>query len=166
MTHSARHAATDDELHAYADLVGQTLVAGALPPLAGRLWGWLLICDPPEQTAEQLATALHASRGSISGMARLLENAGLVARRRRRGDRKERFVIEPGAMLHLFEGRQALLTQVRRISEQGLELLGDKPPPLRVRLQELHDLYAFMEREMPGLLDRFRAQQGLPSRTA
>ena len=34
-----------------------------MTPMAGRMWGWLLICEPPEQTAADLAEALQASRG-------------------------------------------------------------------------------------------------------
>ena len=52
--------------------MGRYLGQYGLPPMAGRMWGWLLVCDPVEQTAGQLAEALHASRGSISGTGRML----------------------------------------------------------------------------------------------
>ena len=68
-----------------------------MTPMAGRMRGWLLICDPPEQTAAELADALQASRGAISGAADPLERGlhptldaarrpprVLLARRRRR----------------------------------------------------------------------------------
>ena len=63
--------------------------------MAGRMWGWLLICDPPEQTAADLAEALQASRGSISGTARILSRAGMIRRTTRRGDRREYFSARP-----------------------------------------------------------------------
>ena len=47
-----------------------------MTPMAGRMWGWLLICEPPEQTAAEIAEALQASRGAISGTARILTTAG------------------------------------------------------------------------------------------
>ena len=33
--------------------------------------------------------------------------------------------------------------------------LPDRPPELRARLQELHDAYAFFEREYPAMIERF-----------
>ena len=52
-----------------AGRMARILAQEGLPPVAGRMWAWLLVCDPPEQTAAQLAEAVGASRGSISGMA-------------------------------------------------------------------------------------------------
>lgn len=147
----------DEAVHAFADRVGQLLAGGGLPPLAGRLWGWLLVCDPPQQSAAALAQALEASRGSISGMARLLESAGLVRRLRRRGDRREYFVVEPGSISAVLESRLPVTRLWRLTAEEGLRILADKPPPVRARLQELHDVYAFMERELPALLERYQA---------
>ena len=68
--------------------MGQFLGASGMTPMGGRMWGWLLICDPPEQTADDLATALRASRGAISGTARMLETAGMIKRLTRPGDRR------------------------------------------------------------------------------
>ena len=73
----------------FVDRMARILASEGLPPVAGRMWAWLLVCDPPEQTAAQLAEAIGASRGSISGMARLLEPSGLIQRATRRGDRRE-----------------------------------------------------------------------------
>ena len=58
---------------AFVEEMGQALAGYGMTPMAGRVWGWLLICDPPEQTAAELAEALGASRGAISGTARILE---------------------------------------------------------------------------------------------
>jgi hypothetical protein len=33
-----------------------------MPLIAGRVLGWLMICDPPEQSAAQIAEAIGASR--------------------------------------------------------------------------------------------------------
>ena len=62
---------TDGESH-FVEEMGQFLAGLGMTPMAGRMWGWLLICDPPEQTAAEIADALQASRGAISGTARIL----------------------------------------------------------------------------------------------
>ena len=79
----------------FGEEMGQFLSTLGMTPMAGRMWGWLLICDPAEQTAADIADALHASRGAISGTARLLATSGLIRRTTRRGDRREYFSAPP-----------------------------------------------------------------------
>ena len=83
---------------AFVEEMGQYLSSVGMTPMAGRMLAWLLICDPAEQTAAELAEMLRASRGAISGAARALETAGFVRRSRRRGDRREYFSVPPGAI--------------------------------------------------------------------
>ena len=78
---------------AFVEEMGRTLAGYGMTPMAGRMWGWLLICDPPEQTAADIAEALQASRGAISGTARILATAGMIRRTTRRGDRREYFSV-------------------------------------------------------------------------
>jgi len=47
------------------------------------------------------------------------------------------------------------LKALRELAERGLALMAGKDPKLRQRLQELRDLYAFLEQEIPALLDRY-----------
>jgi DNA-binding transcriptional regulator GbsR (MarR family) len=149
----------DEASSAFVERVGQHLYAQGMPRMAGRIWGYLLICEPPEQTAAELATALHASRGSISGMVRLLEAASLIERSTRPGDRRERFSVPRGFATSILRGRAATITAWRELVAEGLALLADRPPVLRARLQDLHDVYAFMERELPALLERYLSER-------
>ena len=126
-----------------------------MPPMAGRIWAYLAICDPPEQTAAQIAERLQASRGSVSGMARLLEHVGLIRRGTRSGDRREYFSIPPGTVRIAHGHRQQQLRADREVTEAGLALIADRPPDAQARLRDLHDLYAFFEREWPAILDRW-----------
>jgi DNA-binding transcriptional regulator GbsR (MarR family) len=50
----------------------------AAPRMLGRVLGWLLVCDPPEQSAAELAERLQASKGSISTATRLLLRMGMI----------------------------------------------------------------------------------------
>jgi DNA-binding transcriptional regulator GbsR (MarR family) len=149
----------DERQAQFVEGVGQMLSAQGLPRMAGRMWAWLLICDPAQQTAAQLAHALHASRGSISDSARLLTSAGLISRTTRAGDRREYFSIPVGAVRTLMQGRMPGVIAMRRLMDEGLELLADHPPDQRARVQEVHDVYAFFERELPAMLERFEAEQ-------
>lgn len=126
-----------------------------MPPMAGRMWAYLAICEPPEQTAAEIAERLLASRGSVSGMARLLEQIGLIRRATRSGDRREYFSIPPDALRRLMDIAIIRLRQTREVADAGLALIGDRPPESQARLHDLRDLYGFFEREWPEILDRW-----------
>jgi DNA-binding transcriptional regulator GbsR (MarR family) len=147
---------------AFVESVGQLMARGGMPRMAGRMWGWLLICQPPEQTAGQLAEDLQASRGSISGTARLLETAGLIRRSTRRGDRREYYSVPSGSVGVLLKGQLPAVIASRQLMDHGLELLAERPPQERERLQEVRDLYAFFEEELPATIERFE-QRNKPS---
>ncbi len=151
---------TDDEA-AFVEAMGQFLGSSGMTPMAGRMWAWLLICEPPEQTAADLADALKASRGAISGTARLLATAGMIRRTTRRGDRREFFSAPPSAFQALLAGAGASYRRFREITEQGLAAVADRPPAARARIQEVHDAYVFIEREVPAIMERFAAERAV-----
>jgi hypothetical protein len=139
----------------FVEEMGQFLSSLGMTPMAGRMWGWLLICDPPEQTAADIAEALHASRGAISGTARLLATSGLIRRTTRRGDRREYFSAPPEALDSLLGNAAGIYRHMRAIAERGLAAIADRPRKSRARLQELHDVMAFVEEEVPRVIGRF-----------
>src|ERR1700689_390162 len=68
-----------------------------LPPITGRILGWLLICDPPEQSAGEIADAIGASRASLTTSMRLLTSGDLVRRSHRPGERTTWYRIDDDA---------------------------------------------------------------------
>jgi DNA-binding transcriptional regulator GbsR (MarR family) len=143
----------------FVEEMGRVLASYGMTPMAGRMWGWLLICDPPEQTAGDIAEALGASRGAISGTARILAGAGFIRRTSHRGDRREWFNAEPEALESFMRNAGRIYAQLRGIAERGLEAISDRPPESRERLEEMRDLLALVEREIPALIDRFLAER-------
>jgi len=139
----------------FVEEMGQFLASLGMTPMAGRMWGWLLICEPAEQTAGEIAEALHASRGAISGTARLLGNAGLVRRATKPGDRREYFSAPPEALDSMLASAASIYRQMRAIAERGLAAIADRPASERARLQEFRDVMAFVEQEVPAVVDRF-----------
>jgi DNA-binding transcriptional regulator GbsR (MarR family) len=139
----------------FVDEMGQFLSSLGMTPMAGRMWGWLLICEPTEQTAAEIADALHASRGAISGTARLLATSGLIKRTTRRGDRREYFSAPPEALDSLLGSAARIYRQMRGIAERGLAAIEDRPPESRARLQEFHDVMGFVEQEVPRVIAAF-----------
>lgn len=146
------------EVRAWVEQVSMLLERDGLPRMAGRIFGWLLVCDPPEQTMEDLATAVQGSKASMSTMTRLLVQAGLVEKVRTPGARRDQFRVRPGQWQKLWRARIELIHQATALTEQGLGLLASKPPEARARLEELHRQYRFFGLHFPELLDRLERE--------
>ncbi len=147
----------------FAEEVGLVMEQIGLPRMAGRVLGWMLVSDAPYHTLDGIAEALEASKGSISTMTRLLMQLGLMERVALPGQRRDRFRFKPGNCGALMLGRMNWVTVFRQTLERGLALIGEGDAPNRESLQELRDLYAFVEREFPALYERWqreRAQTG------
>jgi hypothetical protein len=154
---------TPEEL-TYVEDVAVAFEQGGLPRMAGRIIGWLLICDPPEQSSAQLAAVLRASKGSISSATRLLVPSGLVERRAHPGERRDHFRIRPEAWAELVQARLTQVVSFRELTERGLDLLDGSAPARRRRLEDVHALYAWLDDELPALWKRWeaRGEDGIP----
>ena len=140
---------------AYVEDVALYFEQNGLPRMAGRVIGWLLVCDPPEQSAGELAAVLGASKGSISTATRLLVQIHLIERVALPGARRDYFRIRPDGWAERTRSSVGIVSEFRRLTERGLDLLGTAPPPRRARLEGVHDLYVWLERELPALLERY-----------
>jgi DNA-binding transcriptional regulator GbsR (MarR family) len=132
-----------------------------LPRMAGRVLGVLLISDPPEQSLNDLAEELQASKSSMSTTTRLLSEMGLIERVASAKPREVAFRFKPGGWVVFMRMRLRLMASLHQIAERGLELLKDEPPALQERLQEAHDMFSLIEQELPALLRRIEEQRGL-----
>jgi len=141
----------------YIEEMGLVMEAFGLPRMWGRVFGALLLADPPEQTAEELATTLKASRGSISTATRMLEQARLIERISKPGQRKDYFRNKPGAWHEITKQRVAALGILRQMSEKGLQLLDGAGPEVRRGLSEMRDYFAYWEKIFPRLVAEWQA---------
>jgi DNA-binding transcriptional regulator GbsR (MarR family) len=148
-----------DKLHQFVEEFALAYEAAGIPRTAGRILGWLMVCDPPEQTASQLVEALGSSKASISTMTRLLAQMHLIERVPRRGSRQDYFRIRPGTWSERVKNGLAGLSLYKSLAEKGLRLLENAPPERAERLQEMRDLYAFFEEELQGLFERYERRK-------
>ena len=129
-----------------------------LPRMAGRILGALLISDPPSQSITDLGDRLHASKSSISIMARLLMERGLIERVASPMPRRDYYRFKPGGWNLYMRQWLGLMSGLHQITERGLALMADKPEPLRERLQEAHDLFSNIELEFPSILQKIKSK--------
>jgi DNA-binding MarR family transcriptional regulator len=148
-----------DAERAFADQVGRFFARQyGLPPVTGRVAGWLLICDPPAQTAAEIAEALQTSRSAVGSAIGSLEHQGQILRTRAAGERADRVSFHPDADVRSLEAPdeyRAMLAIVRA----GLDVLADAPPARRARLLGAAAFYEFLLERMPALAAEWRARR-------
>ena len=129
-----------------------------MPPIAGRLIGYLAVCDPPQQTIADLADALLASRSAITGAVKLLEGYRAVHRTRAAGDRVDRVSLDP-AGLEPKGFDAAVYREMAALAREGLSLMNDAPHDRRAVLEDVAALGDFLAERMPALLEEWRARR-------
>ena len=143
----------------FVEEVGIVFEQTGLPRMAGRIFGWLLTCDPPHQTTGEIVQALLASKGSISTMTRLLIRIGLIEKLSLPGVRQEYFRLRADAWRHLIRhGLNDEICMFRQLAERGMALPADKLPQARKWLEGICDVYSFLEREFPILVERWEKE--------
>lgn len=147
------------DLQQFAEEIGLFFEENGLPRMQGRILGWLLVCDPPEQSAEDLAEALSASRGSISMAIRMLQDNKAVERRTVPGSRRAYYRLRPGFWLQEADTKARLARSWLRLTERGLGLMTDHRPERTERLREAREMYAFLEQEYAAIAERWRRRR-------
>jgi DNA-binding transcriptional regulator GbsR (MarR family) len=144
------------------DMGGQVLVHGT-PRAVMRVLGWMIVCDPPEQTAGRMQTELSLSAGSVSTSLRTLCEVGIVEKVARPGDRRIYYRLSSPGWERVLESRFRVFTELRRVADRALHAAGDEADD---RLHEMRDTYALMEEGTRELLRQsLERNAGTPSGT-
>jgi DNA-binding transcriptional regulator GbsR (MarR family) len=143
----------------FVEEVGIFFEQAGMPRMAGRILGCLMLSDPPRRSLDELAEALMASKGSISTATNFLIQIALIERVSLPGVRHDYFSIRPSAFQHALKHGTERITKLRELAERGLELVGNEDTLTRQRLEEVHAMYSFFEREYPALLERWEQER-------
>ena len=127
--------------------------------MAGRILAWLMICDPPHQTAGQIATALSASKASVSTNIRLFVDFGIVERFAMPADRRDYYRLLPTMWPRALERSLPLLAAFREVADRGLKLVEGHPEECRARVREMRDFYEFYEQGLRELVARWKERE-------
>jgi DNA-binding transcriptional regulator GbsR (MarR family) len=144
----------------YIEEIGVLFENTGLPRMAGRMFGWLLIADPPYQSPAEMAEVLMASKGSVSTTVRLLTQLGMIERYVIPGERHDHFRLREDALRRTVKhGLEEEISSFRSMAERGLELMRDEPAPRKRWLEQMYDRYAFLEKEFPAMMERYEKRR-------
>jgi DNA-binding transcriptional regulator GbsR (MarR family) len=131
------------------------LVDGGVPRMPARVFALLLASDEGRMTAAELAERLQVSPAAVSGAVRYLIQTSLIERVREPGSRRDVYRLGDDPWYEAIYRREPLLTRWARALAEGVEAVGPDTPA-GARLQDSADFFAFLQEELPGLLDRWR----------
>jgi DNA-binding transcriptional regulator GbsR (MarR family) len=144
-----------DRMGLFFELLGATRTMG-------RIYGWLLICDPPKQSLTQLADALSVSKASISTVARQLLEGGMVERLPS-PNRQHLYRVTPGGFTSVMETQLSLMRLGIEPAEFALSVLGEDRAEQRQRVEDFRDFCEFCTRasrdQLMQMWTDYRAQR-------
>jgi hypothetical protein len=115
-----------------------------VPLIAGRVLGWLMICDPPEQSAQQIATAIGASRASLSTNLRLLNSVGFVRVLTKPASRTVYYRVDDNAWEKVVQRQITSLASLGKILHDGNPLAGSSPER-GARIAAANEVFRWMQ---------------------
>ncbi|MGN9913445.1 GbsR/MarR family transcriptional regulator [Phytohabitans sp. LJ34] len=141
-----------------AERMALTLTQGGLQKATARVLAAFLFADTASLTAPQIAEQLTISSGSVSGAIKMLSTVGLIERVPAPGSRREHYRLRDGAWATLMSTQNGMVQAMFEAADRGIQAAGPDSPAAH-RLTEMRDFYAFMFRELPALIDRWKAQR-------
>ena len=134
-----------DRLGLFMEMLGATRTMG-------RVYGWLLICDPPQQSLSELAEALSVSKASVSTVARQLQEGGMIERLPS-SNRQHRYRVTPGGFSSVLDTQLSLMKPGIDVADFGLSVLEEGPRRAAGAARRLPRLLRVLRTGLPRRVD-------------
>jgi DNA-binding transcriptional regulator GbsR (MarR family) len=149
-----------DAVARFVERFAAGLADAGMPRMPARVFVALLVTDSGRLTAAELAEQLHSSAGGISGAVRYLTQTQLVDRERVPGSRKDHYRVRDDVWHVATARRDDYLRRWASALEDGIAAVGPDTPA-GARLAETQEFFAFMQKEMPALVERWQEYRSL-----
>lgn len=122
--------------------------------IAGKIVGWMMVCDPPHQSLADIAAMLGVSHGSVSTQTRQLETLGYLERTTFAGDRTSYFVLNHEGWSGIMETAwTAPVVELNKLARAAQELTATSGSG---RSTDLVLMTEFLLSEWPGFVAQMR----------
>ncbi|MFF3869947.1 GbsR/MarR family transcriptional regulator [Micromonospora sp. NPDC001898] len=139
-----------------AEHLALALTQGGMQRMTARVLAALLFTEQDTLTAGEITELLIISSGSVSTALKSLTSVGLIEKVPAPGSRREHFRFREGAWATLMSEQNQLVRVMREAAEQGIAATGEDSVAGR-RLGEMRDFYDYLWRELPALIDQWKA---------
>jgi hypothetical protein len=151
MTHQEQH---ERDL---VERIALVFESAGLAPIACRILGRLLLCEPAEQSSTELADWLGASKGSVSTQTQVLVRGGFIRRLRRPGSRAIWYALEPNVWSDVMAMEVLRTQQLMMLGQEGQSLKRDMGIESDQRLEAFLSFCAFFLERLPSLIEEWKA---------
>jgi DNA-binding transcriptional regulator GbsR (MarR family) len=149
---TAKPSVVPDWRQTFVEELGVLAFDVGIPRATVRVLAWLVVCDPPEQSAPEIQSALQLSAGAVSAATRTLIGIGMLERAARAGDRHMYYKVRAGGWEVALRSRLRTLVGIREVADRALLAA----PGVDDRLHDLRDVYAWFENRLDELLAQRR----------
>ena len=146
-----------DKVLIYADHMGRFYAQRfGFPPVTGRVIGYLSVCQPMQQSINDIAETLLTSRSAVNNALKGLEAQKLVSRTRPAGSRSDLVSLNPlGKDNAGFDPSE--YQEMAALAREGLELLKGASAERRQPLEAAASLGDFLTERLPQLYEEWNA---------
>ncbi|MFW6369221.1 MAG: GbsR/MarR family transcriptional regulator [Myxococcota bacterium] len=135
------------------DEMARVLEGAGFPHGIARVYAALTLVEGEGASTSDLTQTLDISKASITTAMQFLIGTKLVERYRVRGSREAHYRNVKGSWEEILSAKFAATSHIRKVTERALEVAESEQA--RERIQEMHDVYAFFEKEMAEMMRRW-----------
>jgi DNA-binding transcriptional regulator GbsR (MarR family) len=136
----------------FVEDVARLLLPWGVPPVAARLYGYLLLCPHPV-SLDQITDDLGVSKSSASVAARLLESYTLARRHREPGTKRALYAVADDYEVMIQQQNRLLETLAAQLNT-GARIASSKGAS--ARLKEMAEFYRVMRGAMEEAMRRWK----------
>ncbi|WP_406477652.1 GbsR/MarR family transcriptional regulator [Streptomyces platensis] len=145
----------DGAVSQFVERFASQLVDAGMQRMSARVFACLLASDSGVLTSAELGERLQVSPAAVSGAIRYLSQVDMVSREREPGSRRDRYRVHSDQWYEAMTRRDNMLTRWESTLREGVAGLGETTPAGR-RLGETLAFFEFMQKELAGMLGRWR----------
>lgn len=148
----------DDPVSRFVERFAAQLTEAGMQRMPSRIFAALLASDTGAMTSAELGEQLKVSPAAISGAVRYLGQVNMVTREREPGSRRDRFRVHSNQWYETLTSRDMVLKRWESALREGVADLGAESPAGH-RIAETLAFFEFLEKELAGMMDRWRAHR-------
>lgn len=135
--------------------IALVLTQSGMQRTGARVFSALLVFPDRDMTARELAELLSISPAGVSGGVRYLQQVGLIDRRRRPGERVDRYAVASDDWYQAMLNRNQVVGLLITHLDHALAAMPEGGA--RSRVSETRDFFAFMDTKLEELFDEWSA---------
>ncbi|MCM2391275.1 GbsR/MarR family transcriptional regulator [Streptomyces albipurpureus] len=143
---------------AFVERFAAQLTEAGMVRMPARVFAAILSCDSGAMSAAELSEQLKISPAAVSGAVRYLSQVTMISREREPGSRRDRYRVHSDQWYEALGNRDQIVKSWEETMREGVARLGPDTPAGR-RLAETQEFFAFLGKELPLLLERWREER-------